>query len=177
MPCHFRGRTNIGVSHAFPHIDSVCQALACTKLKLPDGSVCALQAAASEQLISRLAEELAAQAQAKRELQVMSSRCKSLQQQLAAQVTALDDLRATSAQQAADVAAAAAARLENGLAEQRSQLQAEFYAQSLQAQAAADDALQQALDSAADHRQVLLAQADSERCCMRSHAPRDGIHF
>lgn len=109
------------------------------------------------------AQAVAAQARAARELEALGSRSKGLQQQLAAQTTAMAELRAASGQQAAAAAAAAAERLCGALTKQRSQLQADFDSWSLQNQAAADDALQQALDSAAEHRQLLMAQAESER--------------
>lgn len=105
----------------------------------------------------------AAQRSAADELGAVQDQCAALQMQVDSQSRAMTELREASAQQAADAAASAAERLEQALTEQRLQLQSDHDRRLLENEAAAADALQQALDGAAEHRRMLMAQAETER--------------
>lgn len=122
------------------------------------------QIAAAEAAAETLRDGAAtAQRLAAEQLVAVQDQCAALQQQLDNQSRAMVELREVSAHQAADAAALAAERLEQALMEQRLQLQSDYDRRLLENEAAAADALQQALDAAAEHRRMLMAQAETER--------------
>lgn len=123
-----------------------------------------MQIQAAHAIAARSAEGArAAQQEAADQLAAAVDKCAELQRQLNQKASDAHELRQATAHQAANAAAAAAERHEQALADRRLQLHSDFDTQLLQREAKAADALQQALDGGAEHRQMLMAQAAAER--------------